>query len=121
VRVQGPVWLSDFSEPQPDLLVVARKADRYAAAHPTPRDVLLLIEVSDTSLAYDRGRKLRAYAAAGVRELWIVDLTARRIHVNREPRGSAYAVVKSFGEVDRLAPAGLPDLEIAVRDILPPA
>ena len=74
VRVQGPVRLGDDSEPQPDLLLLRRRADFYATAHPGPEDVLLLVEVPDTSTEYDREVKLPLYARHGIAEVWLVGL-----------------------------------------------
>ena len=92
VGVQGPVRLDDLSEPQPDLVLLALPDERYRKAHPTPADVMLLVEVARSSLAYDRGKKLHAYARRGVREYWIVDLVHDRIDVYREPSGERYRV-----------------------------
>lgn len=85
VRPQLPLALGDRSEPEPDVAVCNPEPRDYAARHPGPGDVLLVIEVADTSLGYDRGPKAAAYARAGVPLLWIVDLTARHVEVHGEP------------------------------------
>jgi Uma2 family endonuclease len=85
VSVQNPVRLNEYNEPQPDLTMI-RPRD-YRESLPIPADVLLLIEVSDTTLAYDRGVKLPLYARAGVREVWIVDLPGETIASHRPFRG----------------------------------
>ena len=90
VRVQQPVRLMPRSEPQPDLAVVRRTAEGYRHSHPTGHDVLLLIEVSDTTSRYDLTRKARLYAMHGIPEYWVVDLTGRRIVRHRMPEGAAY-------------------------------
>src|SRR5207247_3212709 len=79
VRAQNPVRLDGYSEPEPDIALVTPRADFYRAEHPTPRDILLIVEVADTSLRYDRHTKLPGYARAGVPEAWLVDLTADRV------------------------------------------
>jgi Uma2 family endonuclease len=88
VRTQNPVSLSNISEPEPDIAVVLRKA--YYSAHPGPKDIRLLIEVADTSLAKDRAVKLPLYAAAGIPEYWIVDLANKAVEVYTQPVGDGY-------------------------------
>ncbi len=90
VQVQNPVRLGDLSEPEPDLMLLKPRADFYASAHPTAVDVLLLIELADTSARYDREIKLPLYARHGVGEVWIVDLNARLVRFFRSPTGDAY-------------------------------
>ena len=91
VSVQSPLRLDAHSEPQPDVVLLRPRADFYRSGHPGAADVLLLIEVSDSSLAYDRTTKLPLYAKFGVPEVWIVDLAGAAIEVYREPRDGAYA------------------------------
>lgn len=90
--VQRPLRLDALHEPQPDLMLLKPRTDDYAGRHPNAADVLLLIEVSETSLAFDRGTKLPLYAKFGVPEVWIVDLKGAAIEVYRQPAGEAYAV-----------------------------
>lgn len=90
VSAQDPLHLGDFSEPEPDLMLLAARADFYASAHPTAADVWLLIEVADSSARYDREIKLPLYARHGVREVWIVDLDARTLSFFRNPEGDGY-------------------------------
>jgi Uma2 family endonuclease len=90
LSVQNPLRLSDLSEPEPDLMLLKPREDFYAAAHPSAADVLLLIEVADTSARYDREIKLPLYARHGVPELWIVDLEARVLRFCRAPVGETY-------------------------------
>ena len=85
VRVEDPIILNDETEPQPDIAVVRFKANLYADAHPRPEDVLLLIEVAETSLEEDREIKLPRYAASSIPEVWIVNLVENLIEVYREP------------------------------------
>lgn len=121
VRVQQPVRLNDESEPEPDLALVARRADDYEAAHPAPADVLLLIEVSDTTLAFDRQVKAALYARAGLVEYWVVDVVARAVEVHRSPVEGRYAnVVRAAGE-DALSPVAFPEVRVGVDEVFGPA
>ncbi|HMO48649.1 MAG TPA: Uma2 family endonuclease [Rubrivivax sp.] len=90
VSSQSSFRLDDYSEPEPDLALFKWRDDFYATALPTPADTLLLIEVSDSSLRYDREIKLPRYARRGVPEVWIVDLEAQLLRVHREPNGDDF-------------------------------
>jgi len=120
VRIQGPVRLSHFSEPQPDLVLLRPRADYYASVDAGPDDVLLLIEVADASLAYDREVKTPLYARAAVAEYWILDLQYDRLLVFRDPDPGAgrYSRVDQLARDERIAPLAFPDLEIRVADLL---
>lgn len=85
VRTQGPVRLGPHSEPEPDIALLKRHVDRYVNSHPTADDVLLIIEVSDTTLRFDREVKARLYALHRIPEYWVIDLTNDRLHVHRDP------------------------------------
>jgi Uma2 family endonuclease len=115
VRPQLPLVLDPLSMPLPDLLVSA-PGDRR---HPRADQVLLAIEVADTSIAYDRGRKLHAYARNDVPEYWIVDLPARRVQVSTRPRGETYAETRLAGRGETIAPTAFPDLVLSVDDFMP--
>lgn len=116
VRIQVPVRLNSGSEPEPDLAVVNPKADHYAGAHPGGSDVLLIIEVADTSLAYDR-RKLALYAAAGIPDVWIFDLRRSRALVHRDPVGARYRTIETVARGGTLSPLAFPDLFLPVSEI----
>lgn len=116
VMVQGPLRLSGDSEPQPDLMLLRPRADFYSGAHPTAADVLLLIEVAQSSLRYDRGVKLPLYARHGVPEVWIVDLANRVVEVHRDPQADGYAGSTTLGPGAMLEPALLPGLRLPVVD-----
>ena len=118
VRVQGSVRLSRHSEPQPDLAVLRDRADFYAERHPSPDDILLLVEVADTTLEFDRSVKIPLYARAGIREVWIVDIEAEVAEVYGEPRGPAYGRVERVGRGAQIAAGALPGLTVTVEDIL---
>ena len=113
----GPVDLGEFSEPQPDLTLLKRRADFYSGKHPGADDVLLLIEVSDSSLTFDQGVKLRIYARYGVAEYWVVDVEGRRIITYREPAGQGYVHTREFAAADVVAPRAFPDVQIVVGDL----
>lgn len=119
VHVQNPIVLPDGSEPQPDLALVRRHYNRRAL--PTVADVLLVVEVSDSSLHYDRTTKLPLYAAAGIPEAWIFDLTDDRIerHTNPGPNGYRQITVAERGEV--LASTVLPAVTLSIDEVLPDA
>ncbi|HUF85361.1 MAG TPA: Uma2 family endonuclease [Acidimicrobiia bacterium] len=106
VRVQSPIRLSARSEPQPDVTLLAPRTDFYGEAHPGPGDVWLVVEVADTSGAWDREVKARLYARAGVPEMWVVDLDAEVVDVLRDPGPSGYAEMRRAGRGERLEAAG---------------
>ena len=118
VRVQGPVRLGEDSEPQPDLLLLAPRGDYYASAHPGPEDVLLLVEVSDTSTEYDGEVKVPLYARYGITEVWLVGLDAGTIEVYRAPTEQGYRGVSQVTRGQVLSPEAFSDLELAVEEII---
>ncbi len=118
VRVQDPVRLDRFNEPQPDFAVVKPRADFYATAHPSPANVLLLVEVADTSLRYDRVIKLPIYARAGIAEVWVVDLQRRMVEVYRSPVGDGFNLGSKYQAGDTLRPMLLPNVALAVKELL---
>ena len=119
VRVQDPIILDDETEPQPDIAVVKFKANAYADSHPRPEDVLLLIEVAETSLEEDREIKLPRYAASGISEVWIVNLIENIVEVYRESlilaNGiSGYRRRMDFRAGELLSPEAFEHLEIKI-------
>jgi Uma2 family endonuclease len=112
VSVQNPVRLDDLSEPQPDFALLKPRPDFYRGAHAEPSDVLLLIEVADTSLSYDRAVKRILYARHAIPELWIVDLTAGEVEVCRQPKADGYAAMERVGRDGVLEPELLPGVRI---------
>ena len=117
VRVQGSIRLNDGSLPQPDIAVVRLRPNHYRQ-RPTPADVLLLIEVSDTSLEFDRGVKLARYAAAGIPEVWIVNLRARQVEAHSDPVDGAYRSRRLVTAEGRISPLAFPDVSLAVGEFL---
>lgn len=118
LRVQGPVRLDPYSEPQPDLALLRPRDDFYEAAHPGPADILLLVEVADSSVVYDRQTKTPLYAQAGIPEVWLVDLPQDVVEAHRSPSPDGYRDVQRFRRGQRIAPQAFPDVDLAVDDIL---
>ena len=118
IRVQDPIRLGDYSVPQPDVAIVNRRGDRYAGGHPEPEDVLLLIEVSESSFAYDRDVKLPLYARAGIAEVWLVALLPQVVEVYRAPNDNGYGEKRTLRRGDTLAPLHLPGAKLAIEPIL---
>jgi Uma2 family endonuclease len=118
VSVQNPLGLSDVSEPVPDILVLRPRDDFYLARHPSAADVLLLVEISDTTLAYDRGRKLPVYAREGVPEVWIADLRRHLYYVYRDSGPEGYRFTATYRRGDEVAALAFPDVEFSVSDLL---
>ncbi len=116
VSVQNPVQLNEHSEPQPDLAVI--RARDYKESLPTPEDVLLLIEVSDTTLAYDRNTKLPLYAQASIPEVWIVDIGGGFLERHVEPSGNIYRRVEKARRGETLSSVALTEVVLSVDDLL---
>ena len=117
VRRESPFALDEMSQPQPDLSVVRGAIRDYADAHPNRS--LLLVEVADSSLAHDRRRKLAAYARNDIPEYWIIDLTASRLEVYREPSGAEFLSKSVFGPGESVLPLCAPEAVIAIDNLLP--
>jgi Uma2 family endonuclease len=117
VRCKEPVVLDDGSEPQPDFALVRRPWHGYPNTHPGPGDIFLLIEVADSSLDFDRTVKLELYARAGIREVWIVDLTADAVLVHRGPTGGAYDSVVRIAAPVALDVEAQPGVTIPVVEV----
>ena len=118
IWVQNPIVLDRYSEPQPDLCVLAPRSDFYARAHPRPRDVLLGVEVMDTSRGYDRTLKLPLYARAELREVWLVDLKTQVIEVYTRPALRGYRQQTTVGHGRVLSPLAFPRMRFRVSEIL---
>src|SRR5438270_10810090 len=113
VRVQNPLALETTeSEPEPDIVWVRPK--RFRTKHPRSRDVLLLIEVAESSLEFDQDEKSSLYARAGIRDYWIVNLIDKTIEVRREPRGGRCRSVRSFGGGEIVQPLATPKAQLSV-------
>jgi Uma2 family endonuclease len=118
VSVQNPVHLNDFSEPQPDLALLKPRKDFYADSHPTAEDVLVVIEVADTSVEYDRSVKLPLYARAGIPETWLLVLPKEVIEVYSQPNSGKYQKVRRLKRGRTLVSPTIPSLSCRVEDLL---
>jgi Uma2 family endonuclease len=118
VTVQNPVQLNPYNEPQPDLVLAKPRADYYASNHPTAEDVLLLLEVADTTLQYDKDVKLPLYAGFGILEVWIVDLEHNLILVFRDPAGNAYQTNLTLHPGHSLSTIAFPEIVLKVDNLL---
>lgn len=113
VIAQGsPLVLGDSSEPEPDVVLLRLPADRYRASKPTERDVLLVIEIAQSSLKFDRGPKLALYARFAIPEVWICDLDGRQLECFTEPLNGTYERSRSLGVGDAAEPALLPGIAL---------
>ena len=112
LRVQDPLRLDNYSEPQPDLAIVRLRQDFYRDAHPDAADVLLLIDVADTSGDIDRTVKIPLYARSGIAEVWVVDLNAGHVEVYRGPEGDRYVQHDTVGRGSSLRPSALPETKL---------
>ncbi len=118
VSVQNPLRLDASSEPQPDVAVLKPRADEYETGHPAGEDALLVIEVADTSLAYDQTVKAPLYAGGGIAEYWIVNLRDRTVEIHRQPVDGRYAQVRTVGTGDVLDAVLLPGLALSAAEVL---
>lgn len=118
VAVQNPVRLDNLSEPQPDFAVLRPRADFYRRSTPTPDDVVLIIEVADSSLAYDRAIKRSLYARHRIPEYWIVNLAGGDVEVCRDPAGDSYTTQGPVGPDGTLDIAALPGVTIPAAALL---
>ena len=115
---QNQLWLDARNQPQPDLMVLRWRDDGYREL-PGPDDVLLVIEVSDTTAGFDRRHKTPMYATFGIPEVWLWDINARQVAVYGEPIAGGYARMRAGGPDGTLSPATLPDVVISVGEVMP--
>jgi len=118
IRVQNPVRIREHSEPEPDIALLKPRQDFYAEAHPGPEDVLLIVEVSDSSLEYDRETKLPLYAKAGIGEAWIVNLKDGCVEVYTKPSEQGYDVLRKFRKGMTVVSDSFPDVHVSVDEII---
>ncbi len=118
VSVRNPIQIGELSEPEPDIVLLVRRDDYYRNQHPQPADVLLLIEVSDSSLEYDRRVKLPLYARAEIKEFWLVNLIAERIEIYAEPASGEYKFVKYVRRGETLTSINISNLTLDADALL---
>lgn len=117
VWAQSPLRLDDYSEPQPDLLLLRPSSNGYTTRHPGPADVFLLLEVADSSLLSDRAEKIPLYAAAGLPEVWLVNLVEGSIEVFRQPSPSGFASQTVWKSPAVASPLAFPDVQLPLPDL----
>jgi Uma2 family endonuclease len=107
------------NEPVPDMIVLKREFARFLTDRPQPRDLDLVIEIADTSLAFDLTTKASLYARAGIAEYWVLDILGRRLLVHRQPEGGQYAAVTSYSHDESVTPAAAPDSSLSIDSLFP--
>jgi Uma2 family endonuclease len=117
VRVHSAIQLNDYTEPQPDLAVLQPRDDFYATAHPLAAEVLLVIEVADTSIDYDRDEKLPRYAMSGIPEAWLIDLNQQVVEQYTQPRNGKYRNKLTLERGDTLMAQSVSDLRLSVDSL----
>ncbi len=117
IRVQGSIRLSHHVAPQPDIAVMRRRDDFYASGLPRPEDILLIVEVADSSLVFDRDEKALRYARYGIVEYWLVDLTQNVVLVHTDPTPEGYPSIEIRRRDDSWTPRSLPSLTVSGKDI----
>jgi Uma2 family endonuclease len=118
VSVQNPLQLTNYTEPEPDVVLLQFRTDSYRGKKQEAADALLVLEVSDTSFAYDSKVKLPLYAEAGIPEVWIENLLEDRLMVYRRPQGNTYRISLSLERTDSISLEAFPDLVFAISELL---
>ena len=116
--VQDPIQLTERTEPQPDVVLLQPRADYYETAHPIPSEVLLLVEVSDSTVNFDRDVKVPNYARSGIQEVWLWDLEANCLEVYRDPTANGYTSIQKFERGEIVLPLAFPNFQVSVNLIL---
>jgi Uma2 family endonuclease len=118
--VQDPILLDDWSEPQPDLWLAKYRSDRYASAHPTAGDLLLVIEVADSTVDKDKRLKIPLYAQANIPEVWLVDVNTNTISVHRHPAKGQFGEIQAYNRPsDHIAPSAFADCKFTLATLFP--
>ncbi|PSB00673.1 Uma2 family endonuclease [Merismopedia glauca] len=120
ISTQDPIHLDDFSEPEPDLAIVRGTILDYGVSHPHPEDILLVVEVADSTLKIDCEVKAQLYAIANIREYWVLDLKNRQLVVFRNPSESGYRDRQSVDATGVVSPVGLGNISLSIAAMLPP-
>lgn len=121
IRTQDPIQLDDFSEPEPDLVIVRGTVLDYAEQHPRPEDIDLIVEIADSTLKQDCEIKDKLYAQAGIADYWVLAVKSRQLHIFRKPIASGYTEHLILSEPNQAAPLAFPEIVIALSSILPPS
>ncbi|MBO0721808.1 MAG: Uma2 family endonuclease [Blastocatellia bacterium] len=120
ISVQDPILLNDFSEPEPDIVLHAPPDERYLESHPTPKDIFLVLEIADSSLAYDRDIKCPLFARNGILHFCLLNLQNRELEDYREPSPNGYRRKHTYTEGESFNLVAFPKISIKVEDLLPP-
>jgi len=118
ICVQNPIRLGNLTEPQPDIVLAKPRDDYYESCHPTPDDILLLVEIADSSIEYDRQTKIPLYARHGIPESWLVDLVQRTIEIYTNPTETGYLTQNEMKKGDVFSPLAFPELQVSVEEII---
>ena len=119
VRNQNPILLDQFSEPEPDIVLAKLPREKYLSQHPTPEDILLIIEVSDSTLYFDRNEKGLAYSQAGIQQYLLVNVENNTIEDYRKPTEDGYQSKQTYEIGEKFSLVAFPEIEINVEDFLP--
>lgn len=119
VRIQDPIWLDEFSEPEPDIVLAMPRADEYENSHPTPEEIYLILEVSDSTLSYDRNTKGEAYARAGIRQYLVLNVQEKTLEDYREPGADGFQSKQTLRAGQEFNLVAFPEISLNVSDFLP--
>ena len=119
VRNQNPIWLDEFSEPEPDIVLAKPPFERYLDGHPTPDEIFLIVEVSDSTLNYDRNTKGEAYARAGISQYLVLNVQEKTLEDYREPGADGYGSKQTYRAGQTFNLVAFPDISLNVNDFLP--
>jgi Uma2 family endonuclease len=119
VRCQEPITLPNNSEPEPDIAIVKLRSDDYVNSHPSATDIILVIEVADSTIKFDRETKAPLYAAAGINEYWIVNLIDNRLEIYRQPEGNIYAIIEIITPPRSIGLPQFPEISLNIGDFFP--
>lgn len=120
VSVQDPILLNNYSEPEPDIVLVAPPDERYLANHPTPKDIFLVLEIAESSLAYDRDVKCPLFAQNGIVQFCLLNLQTRELEDYREPGPNGYRSKHTYAAEQSFTLVAFPKFTILVKELLPP-
>ncbi len=118
VGINNPVQLDEFSLPQPDVVLLRSRENYYSDRHPGPNDVMLVIEIADASIDYDRWVKAPLFGSSGVMEFWIINVPAQQIEVYRDPRPNGYRTATIYASAEEVSPLAFPDVSLCLNTIL---
>ncbi|WP_373541580.1 Uma2 family endonuclease [Chamaesiphon sp.] len=119
VQSQDPITLPNNSEPEPDIVIARLRSDDYVNSHPSPADIILVIEVADSSIKFDRETKAPLYAAAGISEYWIINLIDDRLEIYRQPEGDIYTSIEIVTPPRSVSLPQFPEISLNISDFFP--